>query len=90
MTHLIAQHPLDTVKIIDPDHEQGFVIINASDFDAETMTRFDDAEALPSTRALQGVLADMTDVEAITAMAERDTRRSASSMYAARLAELKA
>lgn len=82
---------LPTVKIASDETEQGYVIINESDFDADTMALFEDGvEALPSTRALPDVLAGMTDGDAITAMAARDERKSAAPLYAARLAALAA
>jgi hypothetical protein len=38
--HTIPQPPVPTVRIASDDTEQGFLIVNASDFDAATMTLF--------------------------------------------------
>lgn len=45
-------------------------------------------DALPSIRKLEAALADMSDVAVINAMREKDDRKSADPLYAARLAEL--
>jgi hypothetical protein len=45
---LVTPQPCpETVKIADADSELGYVIINASDFDAKTMKLFSDKKAAP-------------------------------------------
>lgn len=78
-----------TLKIASDDTEAGFIIINASDFDAETMTVYgaEPKAKLPPVRALAAHLAEL-DAEAVKALQASDDRNSAAPIYAARLAEL--
>lgn len=79
----------ETVKITSDDTDGGFVIINASDFDAATMTLFgaEPKGKLPAVAELAAHLATL-DVEAVQALQAKDDRKSAAPLYDARLAEL--
>ena len=90
MFSIIQNRAPDTVKIVSDDTDHGYAIINAADFDVDTMTPFGSDDPLPSTRALPDVLDTMTDVDAITAMSARDPRKSTAAVYTARLAALNA
>jgi hypothetical protein len=46
---LIASHAPATVRIASAETESGYLIINASDFDAATMTPYEAASAAPKT-----------------------------------------
>lgn len=86
MTHAIHCPP--TVQIVDPDSPGGYVIINAADFNADTMTRFGESVApLPPVPDLAAHLATL-DADGVAALQARDTRKSAAPLYAARLADL--
>jgi len=49
---LVTPQPCpETVKVADADSELGYVIINASDFDAKTMKLFVDKKSAPKADA---------------------------------------
>lgn len=87
---LVTPQPLPaTMKIASDDTETGYIIINASDFDAETMKVFgvEPKTKLPAIPDLAAHLATL-DVDAVKALQAKDDRKSAAALYEARLAEL--
>ncbi len=89
---IAASRRPETMQIASDDTESGFVIINVSDFDAETMTVFGvepPPAPLPSVRNLATALEGLS-LDDVYAMQGRDERPSAAPIYAARIAELSA
>ena len=82
-----------TVKVYSDETECGYMIINQSDFDPSVHESVDEdghAESapLPAVSKLAAHLETITEIGIVRAMQERDTRKSAASLYDARLAVL--
>lgn len=83
----MVEVPVVKVKV-----DGGYAVINATDFDAETMERYDESKAELTVDEIRAAVAETADVATLEAMlaAEQDgkARKGAIEAIEARIAEL--